>query len=124
MLFNTEEKNMMIGAFTAGGLQALLDGYFGYKLAGGVNISSTPSDPAFWLYNNFNFWLPNLSQIIPWFGVPALMYYVGKKKRTGRLKAMGTGGLIYGVAEFIGLTAFKATAVATGQMSYRVVGLR
>lgn len=123
MLFNTEEKNMMIGAFTAGGLQAVLDGYFGYRLAGGVNVATTPTEPAYWLYNQFNFWIPNLSQLIPWFAVPGALWYVGKKKHSSKLKHIGLGGLVFGVAEFVGVLAYKATATATGQ-SYRVVGLR
>lgn len=119
----TEQKNMMLGAFTSGGLQAALDGYFGYKLASGVNIATTPTDPAYWLYYNYNFWLPNVSQLIPWFGVPGLLYYVGKKKHNSKMKSMGEGGLVFGVSEFVGTTAFKVAAVATNQ-SYRVVSVR
>lgn len=124
MLFNTEEKNMMIGALTAGSLQAVMNGYFGYRLASGTNIATTPTDPAYWLYAQWGgYWLPSLSQVIPWFGVPALLYYVGKKKRSARLANFGVGGLIFGVSEFIGTLAFKVSAVASGQ-SYRVVGVR
>lgn len=123
MLFNTEEKNLMIGAFTAGGLGAIFDGYFGFRLANGTNIANTPSDPAYWLYANLNFWLPNLSQVISLFGVPYLLYYMGKRKRSNKMRLMGIGGLLYGVSEYLGSLAFRASAVASGQ-TYRVVGVR
>lgn len=113
----------MVGAFTAGGLQAIFDAYFGYRLAGGVNIATTPAEPTYWLYYNYNFWLPNLSQLIPWFGVPGLLYYMGGKKRSSKLRHMGVGGLVYGTAEFIGNLAYKAAAVTTGQ-TYKVMVAR
>ena len=119
----SEEKHMLMGAFTAGGLEAVFDGYFGYKLAGGVNVSNTPTDPAYLLYAYYTPWLPNLSQVIPWFAVPALLYYAGKKKRSPKLKAMGEGGLVFGVAELVGTTAFKLSAVATGN-TFTVVSVR
>lgn len=123
MLFNQEEKNMMVGAFVSGGLSALMNGYFAYRLAGGTNVGNTPTDPAFWLYSKFaGVWVPNLAQIIPWFGVPGLMWYFGKKKGRSKLRTLGIGGLIFGVSEFVALTAYNVSAVATGNMSYRVVG--
>lgn len=115
MLFSTEQKNVMTGALTAGGLQALFDGYFGYRLAGGTNIANTPTDPAYWLYANVSYWLPNLSQAIAWFGVPYLFYYLGNKKRKAKLRTIGVGGMIYGVAEYVGSLAFRASAMASGQ---------
>lgn len=122
MLFNTEEKNMMIGALTAGGLQALMDGYFGYKMAGGVNPAQDPSDPMNWLFAPlFTFWLPNLSQLIPWLVVPGVLYYVGKRKRNSRMRSMGVGGLVYGVSELISTTTFKAIGAGTGN-TFKVVG--
>lgn len=125
MLFNTEEKNMMVGALTAGGLSAALNGYFGYRLGGGTNIASTPSDPLYWLYASYGgIWVPTLSQLIPWFGVPALLYYFGKKKNKPKYKNMGLGGLVYGVSELISVTAYKGVIAGTGSMSYRVVGVR
>lgn len=125
MLFNTEEKNMMVGALTAGGLQAVFDGYFGYRLAGGTNISATPTDPAYWFYAGLgSVWIPNVSSLISWFGVPYLLYYFGKRKGRAKLKQMGVGGLIYGFSEFISTTVYKATAVATGNLQpFRVVGV-
>lgn len=124
MLFNTEEKSMMVGALTAGGLSAVLDGYFGYRLGGGTNISTTPSDPLYWLYANFaGYWVPNLSQLIPWFAVPGLLLYMGKRKRNAKYKNMGYGGLVYGVAGFVAATAFKITAYSQGAFSYSVVGV-
>lgn len=123
LLFNNEEKNMMVGAFVSGGLGALLNGYFGYRLASGTNIANTPSDPAYWLYANYaGYWVPNLSELIPWFGVPAVLYYLGKKKHSGKIRLMGLGGLVYGVSAFVAVTAFKASAAATGNMTYRVIG--
>lgn len=127
MLFSSEEKNMMVGALTAGGLQAVLDGYFGYRLGGGTNIANTPADPLYWLYTNMTgigAWVPNLSQLIPWFAVPSILWYVGKKKRKSKMRLMGIGGLVYGVSEFVATTVFKVSAVATGNMQpYRVVGV-
>lgn len=125
MLFNTDEKNMMIGALTAGSLSGIMNGYFGYRLAGGTNIANTPSDPAYWLYANFaGNWIPNLSQLIPWFAVPGLLLYMGKKKHNSKYKNMGYGGLIYGVAGLISTTAFKITAYSQGApLTYSVVGV-
>ena len=123
MLFNTEEKNMMVGAFATGGVQAVMDAYYGFRLASGTNIATTPSDPAYWLYTNFNLWLPNLSQIIPWFAMPTIFWYIGKKKHSSKLKSIAMGGLVFGIAELVGTTAFKLSAVATGQ-TYRVMGVR
>lgn len=120
MLFNTDEKNMLIGAFTAGALDAALEGYWAYKYAGGYNISTHPEDPAYFLYANFNYWIPNLSDIIPLIGVPAILYYMGKRRRSSKLKAMGMGAAVYGISELIGWTALKLSASAAG-MSYRVV---
>lgn len=121
MHFSTEEKHLLVGAFTAGGLQTLFDGYFGYRLASGTNIATTPTDPAYWLYTSYNYWLPNISQAIAWFGVPGLLYYMGKRRP--KYRAMGVGGLVYGTAEFIGILAYKLSAIATGQ-SYRVIVAR
>ena len=120
MLFNTEEKNMLIGAFTAGAIDAALEGYWAYRYAGGVNISTTPTDPAYWLYTNFNYWIPNVADLISKVGVPAILYYMGKRKRSAKLKAMGMGAAVYGLANIIGWTAVKIAATASG-MSYRVV---
>lgn len=125
MLFNTEEKNMMIGAFASGALQSAFDAYFGYRLAGGVDVGET-TEPAAILYKSFNYWLPNLEQAISLLGVPALLYYVGKKKRSSKLNAMGVGGLVFGVSELIGVTALKvaATASGAGGLNYKVIGAR
>lgn len=123
MLFNTEEKNMMLGAFSAGGLQTIFDAYFGYRLASGVNIAATPTDSAYWLYYNFNYWLPNLSQVISLLGVPLLYHYVGKRRR--KFKDMALGAAVYGISELIGLTALKLTVAASGAQgtfSYTVIG--
>lgn len=122
MLFNSQEKNMMIGAFTSGALSAAFESYWGYRYAGGVDIASTPSDPAYWLYTSFNYWLPNLEMTISLLGVPALMYYLGKKRHS-KLKDMGVGALVFGVSEILGTMALKLAATASG-MSYKVVGAR
>ena len=120
MLFNTNEKNMLMGAFTAGGVDAILEGYWAYRYAGGVNITTTPTDPAYWLYASLNYWVPPVNDLISKIGVPALLYYMGKRRRSSKLKAMGIGAGVYGLANIIGWTAVKLSAVAAG-MSYRAV---
>lgn len=120
MLFNTDEKNMLVGAFVAGGLDAALEGYWAYRYAGGYNIGQHPEDPLYYLYWNYNYWLPNLSDVIPLIGVPALLYYAGKRKRSSKLKAMGLGAAVYGISEIIGWTAVKIAGAAAG-VSYKVV---
>lgn len=126
MLFGTEEKNMMIGAFTSGALQSAFDAYFGYRLAGGVDISNTPVEPTYWLYTSFNYWLPNLEQTISLLAVPALFFYMGKRRRSSKLRAMGVGGLVFGVSEILGTYALKiaATASGAGGLNYKVIGAR
>lgn len=124
MLFNTQEKNMMIGAFTSGALSAAFESYWGYRYAGGVDIANTPTDPAYWLYTSFNYWLPNLEMTISLLGIPALMYYLGKKRHS-KLKDMGIGALVFGVSEILGTMALKLAATASGYgLSYKVVGAR
>jgi hypothetical protein len=120
MLFSTEEKNMLVGAFTAGTLDAVLEGYWAYRWGSGYDIAQHPEDPAYFLYANFNYWIPNLSDLIPLVGIPALLYFLGKRKRSSKLKAMGLGAAVYGLSEIIGMTALKLSATAAG-MSYRVV---
>lgn len=126
MRFTTEEKNMMAGAFTSGALSAVFESYWAYRYAGGVNISTTPTDPAYWLYTSFNYWLPNLEQTISLLAVPAILYYVGKKKGRAKLRNMGIGALVFGVSELLGVTALKvaATASGAGGLSYKVIGAR
>lgn len=125
MLFTSEEKNWMVGAFTAGGIDAALESYVAYRVAGGYNIRAHPEDPLYWLYYTPNEWIPSVDNIIAYFGVPLILWGIGKKKRKPRLLQMGKGGLVYGIASEVGWLAAKVAATVSGA-SYRVVsgGLR
>lgn len=123
MLFNTEEKNMLTGAFATGIVDTAFESFYAYKNAQGYNIRAHPEDPAYYLFYNINEWLPPVDDLISLLGVPALFWGLGKYRRSTKLKQAGVGGFIYGLSEIIGWTALKVSRLAAGQpvLNYRVL---
>lgn len=123
MLFTVEEKNMLIGAFSAGIVDTALESYYNYRDGQGYNIRAHPEDPIYWLYYNFpqaGGWIPPADDLIALVGVPFLLYGIAKKKRSAKLKQMSLGAMVYGFSEIIGWTALKAARYAAGKPVYKL----
>lgn len=122
MLFKSEEKNMLVGAFTAGIVDTALESYFSYRSGQGYDFGAHPEDPAHYLYYRLNEWLPPNDDLIALVGVPVLLWGLGKNRKSAKLRQMGIGAMVYGFSEIIGSFALKLTRVAAGQpLSYRVI---
>lgn len=106
-------KNMLIGAFVTGGVDAGLSGYYAMNPA----ISSNP------LYTVVHPAIPPLNCWIADAGVPLALFALGKVTKKPMLKQMAKGGAIYGFSELLGQTLYRVAVIAQGQTpaSYSIV---
>jgi len=98
-------KNMLIGAFATGAVDA---GLAAYK-----NIDPSASGSV--LYTVVNPALPSLNCWIADAGVPLALYALGKVTKKKMLIDMAKGGAVYGVSELLGQTLYRVALVAQGQ---------
>jgi len=107
-------KNMLIGAFVTGGVDAGLAGYQAMNPAVNGNVIYTVIHPA----------IPPLNCWIADAGTPLALYALGKVLKKPMLKQMAKGGAIYGISELLGQTLYRVALIAQGQTpaaSYSIV---
>jgi hypothetical protein len=115
MLFKSEEKNMLIGAFVTVAVDAGLEGYYTYRDGAGYKINQHTEDPLYYLYYSINEWLPPVDDLIALVGVPVLLWGLGKYRKSQKMRQMGLGAMVYGFSEIIGWTALKVARAASGK---------
>jgi hypothetical protein len=97
-------KNMLIGAFATGAVDAGLEGYAVINPAVKGQIPYIVVHPAI---PPVNCWLADA-------GVPLVLYGLGKVLKKGTLIDMAKGGAIYGVSELLGQTLYRVALIAQG----------
>jgi len=106
-------KNMLIGAFATGAVDAGLSGYQVMNPAVNGSILYTVIHPA----------IPPLNCWIADAGTPLALYALSKVLKKPMLKAMAKGGAIYGFSDLVGQTLYRVALIAQGltPSSYTVV---
>ena len=104
-------KNMLIGAFVTGAVDAGLEAYKN------INPSINGSVP----YMVIHPAIPALNCWIADAGVPLALYAIGKVTKKHMFVDMAKGGAVYGVSELLGQTLYRVALVAQGVTpSYRI----
>jgi hypothetical protein len=94
-------KNMLIGAFATGAVDAGIEGYFTYMGGQGKDLRNT------FPYIEFTPYLPPVDDWLAEAGVPLLLYVLGKGMKKDSLVQMAKGGAIYGVSQLAGITLIR-----------------
>ncbi len=98
-------RNMLIGAFITGGVDAGLSAYQAATPATNGNVLFTVVHPA----------IPPLNCWIADAGVPLALFALGKVTKKPILKQMAKGGAIYGFSELLGQTLYRVALTLQGQ---------
>ncbi len=97
-------KNMLIGAFATGAVDAGLEAF-----VPATHIVVHPAIPA------VDDWIASA-------GMPLALYALGKVFKKKMLTDMAKGGAVYGFSELVGQTLYRVAKLAQGQtVSYRIV---
>lgn len=100
---DTEEKNMLAGAFASGLTNLGLEAYW--------NFTKPPAETFPYMTVGHHV-LPPLDDWIAELGVPLLLYGAGKGLRKPGLIEAAKGAAVYGISEFAGVTLIRAIAEA------------
>lgn len=104
-------KNMLIGAFVTGAVDAGLEAYKNANPSAAGSIPYTVIHPA----------IPALNCWIADAVTPLALYALGKVTKKRMFVDMAKGGAVYGVSELLGQTLYRVALVAQGQTaSYRI----
>lgn len=95
------EKNMLIGAFTTGAVDAGIEGYFTYMGGQGTNLRGQ------FPYIEISPYLPPVDDWLAEAGIPLALYLLGKGLKKKALVDMAKGGAIYGVSQLAGITLVR-----------------
>ena len=98
---HTVEKNLLLGAFTTGLVDAGLEGYYVYTVESGTPLRGT------FPYMEIHPMIPPVDDWIACALLPAGLWFMGKYTKKDSLIQMAKGGAIYGVSELLGQTVYR-----------------
>jgi len=107
-------KNMLIGAFATGAVDAGLEAYKNINPAVNGTVPYIVIHPAI---PPVNCWLADA-------GTPLALYALGKVLKKKMLVDMAKGGAIYGVSELLGQTLYRVALIAQGVTPLRYTVVR